>query len=87
MGSVLNPILVPVIKAGLVNNVVMVRSYTNVYEKYLCIVTLNYVSVSILAICFPPDGCRNGGHCAQPGICSCTTGWRGPACADGNDEC
>ena len=32
------------------------------------------------AICFPPDGCRNGGVCIRPGHCSCSTGWEGVRC-------
>ena len=35
------------------------------------------------AICFPPDGCLNGGHCVTPGHCSCPTGWSGDRCDDG----
>jgi len=35
------------------------------------------------AICFPPDGCLNGGHCVTPGHCSCPTGWSGEKCDEG----
>lgn len=33
------------------------------------------------AIC--PQGCRNGGICVVPGICSCPEGWMGGACHTG----
>lgn len=33
------------------------------------------------AIC--PQGCRNGGVCVAPGICSCPEGWLGGACHTG----
>lgn len=33
------------------------------------------------AIC--PQGCRNGGICVAPGICSCPDGWLGGACHTG----
>lgn len=33
------------------------------------------------AIC--PQGCRNGGVCVAPGICSCPEGWLGGACHAG----
>lgn len=33
------------------------------------------------AIC--PQGCRNGGSCVAPGICSCQEGWIGGACHTG----
>ena len=38
------------------------------------------------AICFPPDGCRNNGHCVSPGICSCARGWSGAKCQNGTIE-
>lgn len=47
---------------------------------------LTAVSVSPLrslpaATC--PQGCRNGGVCVAPGICSCPEGWLGGACHTG----
>lgn len=39
------------------------------------------------AICFPPDGCLNNGHCVSPGICSCARGWSGAKCENGTTEC
>jgi len=37
--------------------------------------------VSTAAVC--PQGCRNGGSCVAPGICSCPDGWVGGACHTG----
>lgn len=37
--------------------------------------------VPCVAIC--PQGCRNGGICVAPGICSCPEGWLGGACHTG----
>lgn len=39
------------------------------------------LSLSHAAIC--PQGCRNGGMCVAPGICSCPDGWLGGACHTG----
>ena len=39
------------------------------------------------AVCFPPSGCANGGHCIAPGYCSCTTGWQGERCDEGICKC
>ena len=39
------------------------------------------------AICFPPDGCLNNGHCVSPGICSCARGWTGAKCQTGMIAC
>lgn len=36
------------------------------------------------AIC--PQGCRNGGSCVAPGICSCPEGWLGGACHTGESR-
>ena len=36
------------------------------------------------AIC--PQGCRNGGLCVAPGICSCPEGWLGGACHTGESN-
>ena len=35
------------------------------------------------AVCFPPDGCLNGGHCVSPGHCSCADGFEGLRCDQG----
>lgn len=35
------------------------------------------------AICYPPDGCLNGGYCVVPGQCSCPNGWGGAKCHEG----
>lgn len=40
----------------------------------------SFISVSV-AIC--PQGCKNGGSCVAPGICSCPDGWIGGACHTG----
>lgn len=40
-----------------------------------------YGFVPCAAIC--PQGCRNGGICMAPGICSCPEGWLGGACHTG----
>ena len=37
--------------------------------------------VAMAAVC--PQGCRNGGSCVAPGICSCPDGWVGGACHTG----
>ena len=46
-------------------------TYTKVY--------LILDSISI-AICFPPDGCVNGGECVRPSLCACQAGWSGRRC-------
>ena len=38
------------------------------------------------AVCYPPDGCLNGGHCVAPGHCSCAAGYRGERCDEGEGE-
>ncbi|KAG7216457.1 hypothetical protein INR49_001943 [Caranx melampygus] len=46
-------------------------------QEGLFIATSNYPA-DPRAIC--PQGCRNGGICVAPGICSCPEGWLGGAC-------
>ena len=36
----------------------------------------------VSAICFPPDGCLNGGECIAPGYCSCAQDWSGYKCEE-----
>lgn len=56
---------------------------TGVKFVSLFIVFWLVVCVNVListAICFPPDGCRNGGVCVRPGHCSCSIEWEGVRC-------
>lgn len=62
----------------------MCSQSTNFYCKFFFFMFLFHAEqtplwfVSHAAIC--PQGCRNGGLCVAPGICSCTEGWLGGAC-------
>ena len=85
MGSVCPQMFATVIVVGkgeLVHKVSHNPSYQAIKNNW------SYSNYS--AVCFPPDGCLNGGYCAFPGQCSCSNGWDGERCDEGkliNDIC
>ncbi len=48
----------------------------------VCIIhpSFNLLLCIIAAICFPPEGCLNGGVCVEPGHCSCPSDYTGSRC-------
>lgn len=53
-------------------------NWGSLYRRYISAANNASLVCSPIAIC--PQGCRNGGLCVAPGICSCPEGWLGGAC-------
>ena len=55
---------------------------------YVCRTLYVAIYLFMIVICYTykavcPDGCFNGGTCAAPGTCRCSSGWTGNDCRQG----
>lgn len=56
----------------------------NLHELIIRILDNHFLPLSYQsALCFPPDGCLNGGECVRPSLCACQAYWAGRRCEDG----
>lgn len=71
-------ICVTVLFITLAHNAMKVENHTYSVSYLYCAYHLEPLLDT--AVCAPP--CENGGHCALPNQCECTTGWTGAQCGE-----
>ncbi len=55
------------------------------YTEQFSLAMTIFIECTYAAVCTP--SCLNGGRCAVPNVCNCTSDWRGETCSERKSIC